>query len=129
LTVKYGQRTLTEPYSEAIDLSPDNIIQNLKKLLWKQGVYSKQSWGNWLHRMAPYAGRMKPALAHWLIIFSTKEEDVILDPFCGIGTIPLEANLLGRDSIGSDLNPYAYIVAVSEFDDDVPLIGQLVARH
>jgi SAM-dependent methyltransferase len=66
--------------------------------------------------MAPYAGRMTPAFAHWLIRICSNEKDVVLDPFCGIGTVPLEANLLGRQSIGFDLNPYACIVAKGKMD-------------
>jgi putative DNA methylase len=35
----------------------------------------------------------------------------ILDPFCGSGTIPLEAQRLGLRSIGSDLNPVAVLIS------------------
>jgi len=59
---------------------------------------------------------MTPAFAHWLIRICSKPGETILDPFCGIGTIPLEANLIGRHSIGFDLNPYAYVVADAKMD-------------
>lgn len=34
-----------------------------------------------------------------------------LDPFCGAGTIPLEAQRLGLESYGSDLNPLAVMIS------------------
>ena len=35
----------------------------------------------------------------------------ILDPFCGGGTIPLEAQRLGLDAYGGDLNPVAVLIS------------------
>lgn len=97
-------------------VSLNDKIRIVKSIPWKKGVYVKQSWPNWLHHMAPYTGRMTPQIAHWLIRSFSEKGDVILDPFCGIGTVPLEANLLGRNSIGFDLNPYAYHVANGKMD-------------
>ena len=76
-----------------------STLNFLKTLPWKQEGFIKQSWPNWLHHMSPYAGRMTPQLAHWLIRSFSKKNEVILDPFCGIGTVPLEANLLERNCV------------------------------
>lgn len=84
--------------------------------MWRYGEYKKQSWGIWLHSIAPYVGRMKPALAHWLVRVCSKPGDILLDPFCGIGTVLLEADLLGRIPIGIELNPYALVVCKAKFD-------------
>jgi SAM-dependent methyltransferase len=94
-----------------VDNSPEEIIKNISKLEWKDGLYGKQSWGHSLHKIAPYVGRIKPPFAHFLIKYVTKPGDTILDPFCGIGTIPLEGSLCGRNTIGVDLNPYAITVS------------------
>ncbi|MDC1392527.1 site-specific DNA-methyltransferase [Flavobacteriaceae bacterium] len=94
-----------------VDNSPQEIIKNISKLEWKDGLYGKQSWGHSLHKIAPYVGRIKPPFAHFLIKYVTKPGDIILDPFCGIGTIPLEGSLCGRNTIGVDLNPYAIAVS------------------
>ena len=93
------------------------IIKEIKKTKWKNIPYKKQNWGNWFHSISPYVGRIKPAFAHWLIKDSTIESDLILDPFCGVGTVLLEADLLGRKSIGVDLNPYAIRIAKAKFDE------------
>jgi len=90
----------------------------IKEAKWREEPYKRQSWGNWLHRMSAYVGKIKPSMAHWIILASSKKGDKILDPFCGIGTIPLEADFLGRVGIGIDLNPYAYSISRAKFDRD-----------
>lgn len=91
-------------------------IKELEKRGWTQGVYSKQNWGVWMHSISSYVGRIKPSFAHFLINIFSEENDVVLDPFCGVGTIPLEADNLGRQAIGNDLNPYANLISLSKFD-------------
>lgn len=94
--------------------SPKKAVEHIKKKEWIYPPYSIQSWGNWLHRISPYVGRIKPSFAHFLIKYVSKESDIILDPFCGIGTIPTEAALMGRSAIGVDLNPYAYYISLAK---------------
>lgn len=102
----------------------NHILSKINERPWTKGEYKKQNWGPWIHRISSYVGRIKPAFAHWLISICSKRGDTILDPFCGIGTIPLEADLLGRRAIGIDLNPYAYYISKAKFDR-CPLQEQL----
>ncbi|NOX57135.1 MAG: site-specific DNA-methyltransferase [Planctomycetes bacterium] len=44
----------------------------------------------------------------------TKPGDVVLDPFCGRGTTPFQAILMGREAIGCDINPVAWCVSQSK---------------
>ncbi len=67
-------------------------------------------WGHPLHKMVSRIGSFPPALAHWFIIKFSRPGDVILDPFSGKGTAPLEACLTGRIGIGNDLAPDAFVV-------------------
>jgi len=60
-----------------------------------------------LHQIAPYIGKMRPALARRLILDYSEEGDWVWDPFCGSGTIALECRFLCRNVIASDINPYA----------------------
>ena len=92
------------------------IIERIEDRPWKDPPYSKQNWGVWMHSVSSYVGRIKPAFAHFLIKEFSNIEDTILDPFCGIGTIPLECNMLERKFIGNDLNPYAYLISKAKFD-------------
>ena len=91
-------------------------IKKIKSLEWKKEPFSKQNWGNNFHSISSYVGRIKPAFAHWLIKSVSSKGDVVYDPFCGVGTVPLEASIMGRKSIGTDLNPYAYSITKSKLD-------------
>lgn len=42
--------------------------------------YSKKNWGNRWHSLCSYHGKLKPAIAHFLIKNFTNEGDIILDP-------------------------------------------------
>ncbi len=117
-----AQELLFPTYSSNIFVDDDKYsleetIKNIQKREWIFPPYSIQSWGSWMHRIGPYVGRIKPSFAHFLIKYVSKPNDVILDPFCGIGTIPTEAALMKRQSIGIDLNPYAYYIALAKTDN------------
>lgn len=102
------------PSKDSFDIN--KALKIGREINWRKQPYDKQHWGNWLHSLSPYQGRLTPSFVHWLIrVFSTIDM-TIMDPFCGVGTVPLEADLLGRESIGNDLNPYAYLVSKGKFD-------------
>ncbi|WP_130617424.1 DNA methyltransferase [Dyella amyloliquefaciens] len=63
-----------------------------------------------LHQISPYIGKLKPRIARDLVESFSKPGDLVADPFCGSGTIPLEAALLGRRVFASDDNIYAQIL-------------------
>lgn len=64
-----------------------------------------------LHAMSPYQGKLSPSRARELILALSNVGDLVVDPFCGSGTVLLEAWSLGRRALGVDLNPYAVAVA------------------
>ena len=64
-----------------------------------------------LHEIGPYIGKVRPILARQLVNDYSQPCQWIWDPFCGSGTIPLEARLQGRHVVGSDVNPYACVLA------------------
>jgi 16S rRNA G966 N2-methylase RsmD len=51
-------------------------------------------------------------IAERLIRRYSNEGDVVLDPFAGLGTVPLEAVRLGRQGVGIELNPGYFADAV-----------------
>jgi len=78
--------------------------------------YSKRNWGNKLHSLCSYQGKLKPSIAHYLVKIFVPEEGTILDPFSGAGTISLEAALQGKKSYAFDLSPVAYVVTKAKLE-------------
>ena len=72
--------------------------------------YCKRNWGHSWHSLCSYRGRLKPSIAHFLVTEFTSPNDIVLDPLCGVGTIPFEACINGRVGIGNDLSEFAYII-------------------
>lgn len=58
-------------------------------------------------------GMLPPKLAQVMINLSGAKAGVIYDPFCGIGTVMMEANLMGYDAVGSDVSREALAKADS----------------
>ena len=60
-----------------------------------------------LHQLSPYIGKLKSVIARDLILQYSKPGQLVVDMFCGSGTVPLEAARLGRRVFASDTNIYA----------------------
>lgn len=69
--------------------------------------FAARNWGHPWHSMCSYQAKLKPSLAHFLVREFSSPGDVVLDPFSGAGTIPLEACLQGRVGWGNDISPLA----------------------
>ena len=63
------------------------------------------------HGLHPYPARMIPQIAERLINRYSSENEIVLDPFCGSGTVLVESKLLGRNAIGNDINPLGTLLA------------------
>lgn len=63
------------------------------------------------HGFHTYPAMMVPQVAEHLIKEFGKKSKLIFDPYCGSGTSLVEANLAGIDSIGTDINPLARLIA------------------
>lgn len=60
-----------------------------------------------VHGFHSYPARMHPETAARLVEGLSKAGDTVLDPFCGSGTVIVEAHRLGRRALGIDANPLA----------------------
>ena len=63
------------------------------------------------HGFHSYAGRMHPSTARTAIAGLTKPGQRVLDPFCGSGTVLVEAMAFGRVAVGVDASPLAILIA------------------
>jgi len=58
-----------------------------------------------------YRACFKAQLPEFFISRLTKPGDVVLDPFMGRGTTPVQAGLMGRQAFGNDVNPLSVLLA------------------
>ena len=60
-----------------------------------------------IHQLSPYIGKLKSIIARDLILQYTAPGQLVVDMFCGSGTVPLEAACLKRRVFASDASIYA----------------------
>jgi SAM-dependent methyltransferase len=63
------------------------------------------------HGFHSYAGRMHPSIARGAIEAFSAPGDAVVDPFCGSGTVLVEALAAGRAAIGVDASALAVAIA------------------
>lgn len=66
-----------------------------------------------LHFIHPYPGKLLHHIPYFFICNKSLSapESVVADPFCGSGTVLLEALFSGRNTIGVDSNPLARLIS------------------
>jgi site-specific DNA-methyltransferase (adenine-specific) len=84
---------------------------------WKA---QQRLWGHSFHPMCSYLASFPAALAHAFIARYSRRGDVVLDPFSGRGTTPLQASAEGRIGVGNDLNPFAHLLTASKVEPATP---------
>ena len=94
----------------------------MKELPYRQEPYSKKNWGNPNHSLCSYQGKLKPSIANFLGPTFVPPPGRVLDPFPGVGTIPFEAALNGKQSFGIDISPLAYFVSSAKVSNCDPEI-------
>jgi len=101
------------------DIETDSLA-NIK-YLWHDSTRRKNYDSSWnyaedntrayTHPIHPYPAMMIPQVAGRLIETYTKPKAVVLDPFCGSGSVLLEAFIKGYDSYGIDINPLSLLIS------------------
>jgi DNA modification methylase len=76
---------------------PPRPLQIHKKMAKIHKYWSRKPWN----------------LMEYQILRNSSKGDMVLDPFCGSGSVGLEAILMGRNFIGYDLNPFAIKLSTS----------------
>ena len=86
---------------------------------------SKQRAAHSLHEIS-YRACFKPQLPRFFIARLTDPGDLVFDPFMGRGTTLLEAALLGRETLGNDVNPLSRLLVEPRLDP--PSLADVDAR-
>ena len=74
-------------------------------------VWHMDATGTLSHERVGYPTQKPIDLLKRIIVASSNEGDLVLDPFCGSGTTLAAANALNRDWIGIDINSHALEIA------------------
>lgn len=75
------------------------------------GEMAKRNWGDPLHSLCSYQGKLKPSIASQLVSIFVPDRGTVLDIFGGVGTIPLEAALQGKPTYSFDISPAALVIS------------------
>lgn len=63
------------------------------------------------HGLHAFAAKCPPPLVRYALRYYSKPGDLVLDPMVGSGTALVEAQLMGRNSIGYEIDPLAQLIA------------------
>ncbi len=75
-----------------------------------QAAQSSEPVSGLTHNFYRYPARFSPTFARAVIKGFTRRGDTVFDPFMGGGTTLVEASVLGRRGVGTDINPLAAFV-------------------
>ena len=92
-------------FGETTQSLQDNDIPYFVNEFWTSGQRKAHS----VHEVS-YRACFKPQLPEFFIRRLTNPGDIVLDPFMGRGTTPVEAGLLGRTAFGNDINPLSVLL-------------------
>ena len=90
---------------------PEDTQMTLEGRTIEDWTFSKADTQYLTHGLHPYPARMIPQIARRLINRYSSPNEIVLDPFCGSGTVLVESKLLGRNVIGNDINPLGILLA------------------
>jgi DNA modification methylase len=117
-----------EPIHTPPDLRSLNDIENsktvLERLIKLDWAFSDDDTTYLSHDIHPYPAKFIPQIPRNLISRLSLPGELVWDPFGGCGTTALEAVLLGRQAISSDVNPLAEVIGkgklitLTKEDDD-----------
>ncbi len=98
-----------------------NTPLNSLNLNWRERDLPEWERTKHVHRLHPYLGKFIPQLAE--IFLRKYRPKLVYDPFAGSGTTLVEANVLGIDSIGTDISAFNVLLSkVKTANYNIPLL-------
>lgn len=89
------------PSEVTLDTPLDSLNLN-----WREKDMPERQRTKHVHRLHPYLGKFIPQLVEVFLRRYFTPGQTVLDPFCGCGTMLVQANELGIDSIGYDISAF-----------------------
>ncbi len=99
-----GRRTALSQLGGAVDVAGDPQLADTLRAAFDV-VATETAELSDVHGFHSYPARMHPDTAQRLIARLSTPGQSVLDPFCGSGTVLVEARRLGRRGLGYDVNP------------------------
>jgi len=88
-----------------------DLFQKIKiEKSWSFSEKTRKDTAYITHGYHRYPAKFIPQIVSRLAQKYTKEGDLIIDPFGGCGTTLVESKVMGRQSIGVDINPVAVLI-------------------
>lgn len=112
-----------EGYLESYSKDGSPIQVNFRELT---GDIKFQERGT--HSIHIYPAKLLPNIPYFFVnnSFFIKDDEYVLDPFSGSGTVLLEATLAGKNSYGCDSNPLARLITeVKTSDYDISVLKKI----
>lgn len=97
-----------EPLKDFASVNPNTKLSDLN-LNWREHDLPEIERTKHVHRLHPYLGKFIPQLVE--IFLRKYRPHLVYDPFCGCGTTLVEANVLGIDSIGTDISQFNVLLS------------------
>lgn len=124
ITFRQLEKIITEAYGMNISVlkkpkavkswGPRNFVEETTT------VWSFKQRGNWATHSGKYRGNWSPYIPRNVILKYSQPGDVVLDYFVGGGTTAVEAKLLGRRCIASDINPACISLTLENLSFEPP---------
>ena len=122
-----------KPLSFACDISAFRFRGRTTRIAKRSGIpcFTNEFWtsgqrkASRLHEVS-YRACFKPQLPAFFIERLTRPGDAVYDPFMGRGTTPLQAALMGRRPVGSDINPLSAMLLAPRLAP--PSLEEIAAR-
>jgi DNA modification methylase len=102
-----GRRSLTNVGGAVLEDGDPRVSRQLAGAL---SIEAGQADATLTHPFHVYPARMHPEIAR-RVLKAIDREKIVLDPFCGSGTVLVEAYAQGLAAIGTDLSPFAVELA------------------
>lgn len=78
---------------------------------FRQVVKDIKSRDHYTQEIHSYPGKLIHHIPNYFILKLSERGDIILDPFCGTGTVLVEARLNSRNSYGIEINPLSRLIS------------------
>lgn len=98
--------------------SEQKVVATIKEIITENPEYwdfKEESSKKHIHNLINYPATMVPVMQSEIIkLFKIYDSSIysVLDPFMGSGTTLIESNINGLDSVGIDINPFAYLIVL-----------------